>query len=911
MQSLDDLLAKWRLEPGVEVTLALCARVAQSRRQELGREIDELVRARYARDRPVLLAVGRMHLALGLLNEAQGAFVAAGKAEARDPVPFRYLGEVLLRRGDAQRALKVFDRARALGSTDPAVTRWEVRAASLVPLQERSGAGAVAREVRDLSDPGLSEPLPQWEVKPEFKEDEEPTLMRWGSASAPSVQLLETERAPPQAGREPAGEHADWSWLDERPTLPRGQRERTASSRRERREGPPSIEHGESGLLRASLESADLVELEGPSNPESPEPGPASGTPDTHGILAELARVGVFERQVASPPTWEAPPRRRATGFWLLAIATTLLGMCASLALFHVHAVQARRAAGALAECERAEELLTAGAVPELRAAEERLGRVFALDPRSVCGSELWLRNRVQAALMLPGDPRGLDAAIRRAQVIGIGEERLAYAQIVSFLAAGDVEGSLASIDEWDGHAAGEALYQLAVGVALERVGDPAALARYEAAHALAPDLLLADLQRTRLALLERGPGPAQAGISRLRTRLGSEAPIVRALNGLGWVLTTVRGDLPPAARLDDSAVASLPVSLAPVPYLVRATQSIDRNEPAHASEQLDLGLSQCRTPAEATQFGVLALRAGDELLAYRAATRALAFSSTYPGARVLASEVALLRGDLEQAQRAVARLDPESSQVAVTAAVVAYEELETEALQRALGALERGRANLSDEHATFRIALESLAGRQVPDQAEKLQDVALGAGWGELIGVDVATEGGNVDLARALVRGWKRGALERPLYALRAARLDRLQNRLMEADRVTRTVVQHTPTRRAIIERIYLLLAMKEGAKARALVREHGRRLNGGGWAEVLVAGSVGDRARATILAAPLALPEEGSPWPLRVLAARALAVTYDRRAPTYLRDLLQVQPGNPELQLASNDMTSSAMPH
>ncbi len=51
-----------------------------------------------------MLAVGRMHLDAGLLAEAQASLVAAGKANGRDSKPFRYLGEVLLRRGDAVRA---------------------------------------------------------------------------------------------------------------------------------------------------------------------------------------------------------------------------------------------------------------------------------------------------------------------------------------------------------------------------------------------------------------------------------------------------------------------------------------------------------------------------------------------------------------------------------------------------------------------------------------------------------------------------------------------------------------------------------------------------------------------------------------------------------------------------------------
>ncbi|HYQ26488.1 MAG TPA: hypothetical protein VER04_04690, partial [Polyangiaceae bacterium] len=111
MSALDELLRQWRSNPDADATIALCSFLGTSPREELIREVATSAEAWHAEDGPVMLAVGRMHLDAGLLAEAQAALVSAGKANGRDAKAFRYLGEVLLRRGDALRAEKVLARA--------------------------------------------------------------------------------------------------------------------------------------------------------------------------------------------------------------------------------------------------------------------------------------------------------------------------------------------------------------------------------------------------------------------------------------------------------------------------------------------------------------------------------------------------------------------------------------------------------------------------------------------------------------------------------------------------------------------------------------------------------------------------------------------------------------------------------
>ncbi|MET0792201.1 MAG: hypothetical protein ABW061_11825, partial [Polyangiaceae bacterium] len=147
MSALDELLSQWRSNPDADATIALCSFLGTSSREELIREVATSAETWHTEDGRVMLAVGRMHLDAGLLAEAQGALVAAGKANGRDPQPFRFLGEVLLRRGDAQRAEKVLARALQFNANDPEARLWHERSVVYSALQKRVGVEAVAAEV--------------------------------------------------------------------------------------------------------------------------------------------------------------------------------------------------------------------------------------------------------------------------------------------------------------------------------------------------------------------------------------------------------------------------------------------------------------------------------------------------------------------------------------------------------------------------------------------------------------------------------------------------------------------------------------------------------------------------------------------------------------------------------------------
>jgi hypothetical protein len=128
-----DLLSAWSSEPHAPGTIALCNWLAgigpapwpvpyvdRDRLLEFGQRAANV----HASRAPVLLALGRMFLAWRELSAALTTLVRAASLAPHEPLPFRLLGEVLFRRGDAQRAARVFERAMAGGMTDADTRAW-------------------------------------------------------------------------------------------------------------------------------------------------------------------------------------------------------------------------------------------------------------------------------------------------------------------------------------------------------------------------------------------------------------------------------------------------------------------------------------------------------------------------------------------------------------------------------------------------------------------------------------------------------------------------------------------------------------------------------------------------------------------------------------------------------------------
>ncbi len=173
-ESIDDLYARWQRNPDAAETTALCDALRGGHRPDLV----DIVGSHASRQLDVraLLAAARMYIGSSRLDDAQSVLLAAGRLAPRDGEVYRWLGEVLLRRGDAERAEKVFEKALQFGVDAGARSLLE-RARALVPLQRTSGMAAVSQSFARASAP--ERPAPRAEPLPDVKGL--PTMGRQGS----------------------------------------------------------------------------------------------------------------------------------------------------------------------------------------------------------------------------------------------------------------------------------------------------------------------------------------------------------------------------------------------------------------------------------------------------------------------------------------------------------------------------------------------------------------------------------------------------------------------------------------------------------------------------------------------------------------------------------------------------------
>jgi hypothetical protein len=1001
MGALDDLLSSWRSNPDADSTIALCAYLGASGQEALVREVGKTAETWHARDMGVMLAVGRMYLDAGFLPESQGALVTAGKADAASPRPFRYLGEVLLRRGDASRAEKVLARAIQLGDNDAETNHWHDRASFYIALQKRVGAPAVATEVAkalprslsipppamrpepfgsdDLTNPrGKGDSLPRFDSVSEISQVEElpaatPAVVPGGraprsrtmlgvappagtkaaagpvvmpGARAPRAAAYNTLPSPPPP-RPPSAEEIDAEPLDDsvatrraaldEPTKVRVGHPFDAPTRPAHLRGqvelppPAKLPTAAAAVLPAPspppvrVASTRPMPVPGP-NRTQPEPFPAfmadgrprpseapterydydAGPPAPAVLLEHLARVGVFEPSGGAQPAWEQAPRQKSRGTWVMIVAIVLFGGGGIGGWQYARHVKAEKAARAVALTKDIDRLLHTGGTAELRSTDQKLSEAFDLDSRSQRAARLWLENRVLRALLLDEESKGIDSAIHRGRTTGLPEKDLAFGRMASFLVEGDLAGAAAQLPKWDKEAGRDAHYQLAAGAVLERAGDLRALERYEAARSLDPKLVPAELLLARLALFELGHKRAEPVIESLKQKLGDHAN-VRALKALAWVVESERGeDAPADARLFPEDAAKLPAPLSAVPHMLDAARAVKAGDHQKLAASLDAAIRMADSPALAAGLGFLAIEAGDETLARKAALRAVSFAAMYPRARTLAARVALLGGRVDEAEKAVEQLDPTSADVAVVRAVAAYESLEPADVDAALKVL--GEARGDRAFSALSAGSGVLLGTRYPMKEElgALRDPSVPGG--ELVVVDSMFEQG--DLAGAAdVLGKRQGEALRPVHLLRVARLYRYQGKAAEAVDASNRALEGSVTAPLLVERCYDLVAAEDLKGARTLLARYPVVLGTlSGWLAAFIDAHEKEQsaqAQAAARAAKLELPLDASPLAVRLLALRALVVTDDKRAKPYLGVFARKHGRHPEVLLAIKDLS------
>jgi tetratricopeptide (TPR) repeat protein len=983
--------------------VALCAYVGASGREALIHEIGKTAEQWHARDATVMLSVGRMYLDASMLQEAQASLVTAGKADAGSPKPYRYLGEVLLRRGDAIRAEKVLARSMQLGLNDAETAHWHDRATFYMALQTRVGAPAVAAEVARALPKQLSIPAPQLRAQP--LAGDEPTNPRGGlprfesspeeisqveelPATTPQVAPKHARNprartmigvAPPAGGVAPGGrvlmqqvsrspaqavtlpspppprpdpDDITARYVDdeiETGTSGRVLEEATHSRAKNPFDAPTRPAHVPTGQLKVPP-AAKLPALALPSAPRSvpapagygsaaptaraqvapertaartqPEPFPAfvehsferdsarptaryDGPPAPGVLFEHLARVGMFEPSGGAAPAWEQPPKQKARGIWFMLVTCVLLAGAGIGGWQYAKDFKAKRAERARTLTSEVERLLKGGGTAELKSTDQKLSEAFDLDSRSQRAGRLWLENRVLRALLLDEESRGIDSAIQRGRTVGLPEKDLAFGRMASFLVEGDLAGAAAQLPKWDKEAGHDAMYQLAAGAVLERAGDLRAIERYEAARSLDSKLVAADILLARLALFELGPERTKPALDALQKKIG-DAPATRALKALAWVVNPVRSDDPPAdAKLTPEDVAKLPAPLSCVAPMLDAALAVKTGDHEKLARSLDAAIRSADSPALAAGLGFLAIEAGDETLARKAALRAVSFAALYPRARTLAARVALLGGRVDEAQKAVEQLDPTSADVAVVRAVAAYESLEPSDVDAALKVL--GEAQTSHAFSALAAGSGVLMGTKYPAAADVpgLRDPSVP--WGEIVVTDAALDQGDLAGAEALL-GARKGEALRPVHLLRLARLRRYQGKAAEAVAASARALEGNVTAPLLVERTYDLVAAEDYTNARTLLAKYPAVLGPlSGWLAAFVdahSKDKNDHAQAVARVAKLDLPPDASPLTIRVLALRALIVTGDKRGKPYLGGIARRAGKHPEVALAIKDL-------
>jgi tetratricopeptide (TPR) repeat protein len=908
-----------------------------SAREDLIREVGSTAEAWHKDDPSVMLAVGRMYLDAALLQEAQSALVSAGKLDQTAPAPYRYLGEVLLRRGDAARAEKVLARALQMGAVEADTRMWHDRSSVYVALQSRNGMRAVADEIARTLPKRNSIPPPTLSAHqaealsgrdrrgplraaPKLVPSVPPPPSKL--VSSPPARLVSTPPPPLPSYRSDVSSDHD---------APTGRF--TAGPGRGRGRDPQPVRSGPSSsraavaeafvppapplLARERFPAPQRVPSPLPAPPRTPSPPPRmpppaplprsvpplrrtssvgqddSATPAAETILAHLARVGVFERGGGAQPAWVAPPRAKQRGSLLFVVAT-VLAVGGGFGGFHyVHGVRAQKMATARTIEAEVGKLLETAKIEDLAATDAKLSQVFELDSRSQAAAILWLRNRVLSALMLPGEPRGIESALARCKTLDVDEAKTAFGKLTSFLAEGDLAGAAAIMPKWDEKAKNDPFYHLAAAAMLERAGDVRAVGQYQEAFELDPDLLVARVFHAELVTLELGIGAGKPLVADVTTRLG-DGPVARALRGIAWAVDADAGDLPDSAKVPEADRGKLPMQLLAIPYVVEARVASRADKPTDALEALDKALRVTATPAMATGIGQLAIELGDEPLARQATLRALSYSALYPRARSLAARVALLGAHIDEAKHAIQELDAKSPEVAVVRAAAAYESLDLSELESAVTAMGASDGASRALAAGLGIAL----GRRYPDPKAIEAMAVPSVPWGELIAVDAALDTGRMDLAVKIASRWTSRASV-PTYALRMARLLRYQGKNEDAVKASDdAMVAGGVTPRVLVERFDTLVANKDIQGARDLLAQYPIVL--GPMTEFLkVSLDAADNkaARAKVAVARVEPPPEGSPVLFDLIAARAFVAAGDSRAKPLVMRLLREGPRNPDI--------------
>jgi Tetratricopeptide repeat len=940
---IDDLVQRWRQNPTAPATVELCEALRGSVRSALVQQVGEFATQRHGGDVGVMLGVARMYLSGHRLSEAQSALVAAGKAAPRDPEIYRWLGEVLLRRGDAERAEKVLERAIQLGTRDADARLWLERARVFRPMQAKAGPRAVAAEIAQASGktpspgPGAVAKLPSTFQDPDEEattqiqqskgngprvptaseasliaskaafvqsSGTDPTMPRPGlsNAMAPHTAniVVEDAKTRPVAFMTPSSPHALPQEQSIRFDLERALREEKHPSTEP--PGPavgttlpfiaPQAKTPEPGPLLAP--HAPLPNPFAAQNPfavqprarEIEPPREDASVPHPRDVLDALALAGVFEPPAGGAVVagWDTPAKTtRRRGIVTLSIAMTLLVGGGIGTFFYVNKVRAEKHGQAEAALAKIEQDLEQSRPELLPGAEQALGAVFDLESRSQRAALDWLHERALVGLIKNGADVAFEDAIKRAIEVGVPEDRIAFARVASFLFQGDVTGAAGLLPKADGAA---------------QDGPATKDAFYQ---------------------LVAGETLERAGDARARDRYASAVKIGPNLVLAQVALarsTAIDGDVHKAADLAKDFRAKYPqraegAALAALAW-GRDPGRSDQAPPEVAEtiqRAQELPLALAFVPSALGAILAIDNHKWDE--AAEQVKKALSAADS-PGVASWLGSIAILTGDDQLASKAAlvavsysALYAPAlvlAARVALVAdrideSVKATENLDPSspdvAVVRAAAAYERADANGVAEAlepvpaeaqklpwlSALELAPQVLLGR-AQMTPDKLIDMSDNeAPWSDLVAMDLALDSGDSDTADKIAAAWK-GSEGRPSRALRLARLARYEGKLDAAEAFMDAAMRGTVTTRALFEKVCLLVARNHGAEAGPLLAKYPLVLGPAkGWLSAYALASANKLEEAKALVAQLDPPPDLAPLPTRAIAAAAFGALKDKK--------------------------------
>jgi uncharacterized protein HemY len=944
-EPIDELVQRWKQNPSPATTIALCDALRVNPRAPLVQQVGEFATQRHGTEVTVLVAVARMYMEAHRFGDAQAVLVAAGKQAPRDGNIYRWLGEVLLRRGDAERAEKVLERAIQLGARDPDAQLWMERARVFRPMQAKAGTRAVATEVAHATAKPVRPPFDSMSdsttavhVRPvgdedEGEGDEEPTHM---GRQPPIPAAGRAPSARPPKPLPAAGTPAQPLLAPKpQPMFPRdvetaarafetpGAAFDQSAATAVRAPSPSASGEVEISVQTAAPTAQPASKRPPPVFAPPPPPAPTNGAsprlaahraadsplvPHPRDVLDALALAGVFEppaERTGAAAMWAAAaqgPKRKGTP---TLIAGLVLFLAASVGVyFFFRDKRAKEHAQAEAILVNVEAQLHASKLDAIPAMEQELTQAFQLESRSPRAALDWGRERVVVGLVKGGADVAFEGAMARAKEVEVPEEKYAFARVASFLFQNDTAGAAAVLPRWDGPAGIDPWYELVAGATLERAGDSRARERYATAGKLDGDMVLAQIGQARATAMEGDSTEAMRLAQALRKSLPDRAEPV-ALVALAWGRDPNREGIAAPAEVEELSkrVDELPAGLRFVPHAIAALRALDKHAFEDARTAVQRGLAVADSPGAAVWLGTIALPLGDEALARKGALAALQLSAVYEPARALAARVALLGDRLDEALKATEDLDATSPEVAVVRAAAAYERVDADGVTRALEALPP-EVRKQPYLVALDLADNTLGGKLQLDPGKLMTMAGDDAPWSDLLAMDLALDAGDLATADKIADGWNKAGAPNALRALRLSRLARYENRIDQADTLSQQAMEHgTVTPRVLWERASVLVAKNRSGEVGPMLARYPLVLGPlATWLSAFATASAGNVEAAKGKTASADPPPPTAPLPARVVAAAAFGAMKDRRrGPDYVHDVLSTGSLDPDLVAAA----------